>query len=254
MKKISCIAAGAMLTAISGIAVADGHEGASLAYPPMEAFTCNYNEGMGPADLDAATDAWNEWMDDEDVHNYFAATMTPYYHGAETFDVGWIGSWTDGNAMGEGTDRWLAEGGELAAGFGAAVTCDTHANFAIDTIHGPSGDTPDTFVLTFSDCNITEGTSYEDLRAGLVAWAEYQAENGHDHPAWVLWPVYGGGDAEFDFKLMEGYENHAELGMGYEMYGTGGAWVKHMETVAGMYECDESRVYNGRTRRVMGDD
>ena len=249
MKKPICIASGAMLFAVAGVANADGHEGESIAYPPMETFTCNYNEGMGPADLDAATDAWNEYMDEQGVGYYFAATLTPYYYGPETFDVGWIGSWTDGNAMGAGTDQWLAEGGELAAGFAEVLTCDSHSNFAVDIIHRPDRPTPDSFVVSFSDCNITEGTSYEDLRAGLVEWSEYQTEMGHDHPTWVLWAVYGGGGAEFDFKLMEGYLNHAELGEGYEMYGTGGMWRKHMETIAGMYECDDARVYNGTTRR-----
>ncbi len=252
MKKIISIACGAMLACTAGLAIADGHEGASVAYPPMETFTCSYNEGKGPADMDAATAAWNEYMDERGVEYYFAATVTPYYYGPETFQVGWIGSWSDGNAMGQGTDQWLAEGGEIAAGFAEVVTCDSHSNFVVDMIRAPGEGTPDTFVLTFVDCNMNEGTEYDAMRAAMVEWTGHRAENGHEHPMWLLWPAYGGGGAEFDFKIMNGYRNHSEMGSEYEYMGTGGGWRSRMEIMGDMIECDDARVYNGTTRRKMG--
>ncbi|MDJ0792854.1 MAG: hypothetical protein QNI98_01335 [Woeseiaceae bacterium] len=58
MKRLQCVLALAGLIAPFGTAFADSHEGdaeeANVA-SPMEMYACTYNEGKGPADLDAAT-------------------------------------------------------------------------------------------------------------------------------------------------------------------------------------------------------
>ena len=100
-------------------------------FSPIETYTCNYKDGMDSGDFDAVVDAWNAWMDKDGDNSYWAATVTPYYYGSETFDIGWIGAWKDGASMGTGTDRWLSEGGEYAAQFAAVVDCETHSGFAV---------------------------------------------------------------------------------------------------------------------------
>ncbi len=61
--------------------------------------------------------------------------------------------------------------------------------------------------------------------------------------------AFGGGGAEFDFKIVEGYDNHTEVGKMYDMYGTGDDFAKHGELLGSLVECNESRVYNGTVRR-----
>ena len=62
MKKNLIAAVAATLVFVSGAAVAQDEQ-EMPSFSPVETFTCNYNEGMGPADLDDAVDKWNKWMD-----------------------------------------------------------------------------------------------------------------------------------------------------------------------------------------------
>jgi hypothetical protein len=127
----------ALLFGCTGLAVADSHEADGPSFNPVEGWTCNYNDGKGPADLDKTVAAWNEWMDDKGQGDYFAVTMTPNYFGERAFDVAWVGVWRDGNAMGRGADLWINEGGEIADGFSEVLTCDSHANFASQNVKQP---------------------------------------------------------------------------------------------------------------------
>ena len=190
-------------------------------------------------------------MDDQGNGTYGALTLTPWYHGAETFDVGWLGYWNNGASMGAGTDKYLAEGGELAAGFAAAVTCDTHSNFASMMIKSPGdGEPPPGLVVYFSDCKMADGAEWGAVREGLGAWADYMTEQAYNNGMWILFPAFGDGDADFDFKSVTTYENHAAAGAAYDKYGNGGGWQKRSELHGDLLSCDVSRVYNGKFQRT----
>jgi hypothetical protein len=223
-------------------------------FSPIETFTCTYKDGMGPADLDDAVDAWNKWMESEDDHTYWAATLTPYYHGPDAFDFAWLGAWTSGAAMGAGTDKWLSEGGEYAANFDALADCDTHSGFAGTMLKEPPGDDePASIVLTFQDCNITSDDPDVDLFGALNAWSEYATTRGYRNGSWVLFPVYGGGGAEFDFKLVNGNDNHTDVGTNWDLYAAGD-YNKARELNGGVYECDDARMYIATVRRRIEDE
>ncbi len=251
MNKTPTVVVMATLTFVLGLgtAVAQDEEQGRQFFP-VETRTCDYLDGKGPGDLDKAIDNWNNWMDKNETSDYFAVTVVPYYFGENSFDVGWLGSWPSGEAMGRGTDQWVTKGGDIAAEFFAVLSCDSHSNFATTELKSPGGEAPpDTIVLTFSDCNVTEGESFDDVMAGLDAWSAYQTERGYSNGMWMMFPAFGGGGAEFDFKIVEGYDNHTEVGKMYDMYGTGGDFAKHGELLGSLVECDESRVYNGTVRR-----
>ncbi len=230
---------------MAATAAAQEEEGDSMHVLPVETFTCKYNEGKSRKDLDKAITTWNAWMDSKGVDSYAAMVLDPYYFGPETFDVAWLGFWTSGDAMGAGTDLYLKEGGDSAKAFAAAVTCDSHSNFASAGLKAPpAGGPPDSMVLQFSDCSIREGTDWDALMAGYADWAAYQEAEGYGNGMWMLFPAFGGGNADYDFKEVTSYRDHTAAGKAYEKYGNGGGWQKHMETVAHMLRCDESRVYN----------
>jgi len=221
-------------------------------FPPLEAFTCSYNDGKGPADLEAAIDQWNAYMDEGDVNQYFAMTMTPQMHGPDAFDVGWLGVAPTGELMGQGRDAFRASGGESAAAFAEAITCDTHSQFASLKIkEPPERETPKNLVLSFSDCNVEEGREFSEVIAAMGAWGDYQAENGYSNGTWVLFPAYGGGDEDFDFKIVNSYDNHASMGRDFDLFGTGGGYKKRGEIMGDMLDCDSSRVYDGTVRREI---
>lgn len=234
----------------SGPAFGDNHEQEKMRFVPVETWTCNYQDGKGPADLDAIVERWNAWMDEHDQHDYFAVTLTPFYFGPETFDVGWLGAWPGGEAMGRGVDLWVSEGSEINAGFFEVFSCDTHSNFAATELKAPDEPSPDSFLLSFSDCTGPDSSEgWDKLMANVGEWSAYLAENGYHQGNWMMFPVYGGGGAEFDFKWVEGFDNHTQLGQDYQRFSDNADWEKQGELLGGLMDCDDARVYQGTVRR-----
>ena len=251
MKRI--IAASAVSVVVLGLvpAYADNHEQQARRFVPVETFTCNYRAGKGPADLDTVIDNWNEWMDDNGGEDYFAMTLTPHYYGENTFDVGWLGSWSSGEAMGRGTDLWMSKGSEIGAQFDEVLDCVSHTNFATTEFKSPGdGPAPDTLVLAFSDCTgPDEQGKWPELMGGLEAWAKYQTETGYHEGSWMMFPAYGGGDFDFDFKMAAGWDNHTQFGQDYQRYSDQQDWDKQGELIGELMECDVARLYDARVRR-----
>ncbi len=218
---------------------------------PVETYTCKYNESQGPADLDKAIDGWNAYMDEQGADNYFAVTLTPNYFGGETFDVGWLGSSPTAAELGAGADQWAANGGKHAAAFAKVLTCDSHSNFATMLIkEPPERPTPDNgIVLSFANCSAVDGKTMEDVFTAMDTWTAYTIENGYKNGAWVMFAAYGVDDVDFDFKLVNGYRSHEELGEDYDLYANSGGYQKHAELMGGVMHCDVSRVYDGTVRR-----
>lgn len=251
MKKTIVTALTAVGLLASNAVVADNHD--DRGFYPVETYTCTYNEGMGTDDLDEATAAWNKWMDDEGQNNYWAATVVPVYFGPDTFDFGWIGSWGSGTDMGKGTDMWMTEGLEYAAKFAAVADCNTHSSFAASEIKAPTENTPDTIVLAFTDCNITTDDPDVDMFGKFAEWTEYAEGRGYKNGSWVLFPVWGAGGAEFDFKMVNGYDNFTDQGTDWDLYASGD-YRKASDINDGTWECDDARVYHGTIRRRMAEE
>ena len=253
MKKTKVTFASALQCMGSGGVFADSHEAAPELpnIVPVETWTCNFQDGKTMADLDKAAAAWNEWMDDEDIGSYFAAIVTPNYFGEVMFDVAWLGAWKDGNAMGTGTDLWVNEGGDVGAQFNEVCNWESHTGYASMNIRRPGADEEDdkTFVLSFSNCSIKDGKSFDDVMVGMNAWKEHQDANGFQASTWMMFPIYGESNSEYSFKLLEGHDNHAAFGADFELMGNGGHWVKSNEIFEDLLDCDIARVYDARTVR-----
>ncbi len=257
MKRILIVlATGSLVIAAgcnNGVAQDDEEEEEDKAVP-VEIYACNYNEGRGPADLDAATAQWNTWADGQGLNDYTAWTLTKFYSGPEQeFDFLWLGVSPTAKALGAAQDDWLANGGAVAAEFRRISTCDAHGNFAAVNFKQPPEreDPPDNAVISFSDCNIAEGKSFgDDVAPAISAWTEYRTGTGSEAGHWVLFPVYGGGGEEFDFKWVISHQNHEAQGADWDQYDPELA----SELFDGVLDCDSSRVYNATNRRRAVDD
>lgn len=240
--------AGVMAVAGISAAQADNH---SIQVVPVELFTCKYQEGKGPADLDPVVDKWNSWADKAGLKDYAAWTLTPYYFGPnQEFDVIWLGAGKNGVALGKAQDMYIAEDAGLHAAFSEVVSCDAHVNYASIAYKLPPGDkTPSDTVLTFSDCTLKEGATFAALGAAMQQWAQHLTDAGSDTPIWHWWPAYGGGGEEFSFKWLEAYDNLADLGADYDRYGNGGGYVLNNQLFNHMLSCDSSRAYLAKNRR-----
>lgn len=222
---------------------------------PVELYACSYNEGHGPSDLDAVTASWNSWADTRGLNDYSAWTLTPFYYGEDQdFDVLWLGVSPSGQAMGAAQDDWVKNGGEIAAEFNQILTCNAHVNFAaVEYKTPPERSDPGNIILAFSDCNMEEGKTYGDLEPAIKGWADYRTSTGSDTGIWALFPAFGGGGEEFDFKWIQSYQNMTTQGVDYDEYSAGG-WKKAQELFSGIVSCDSSRVYFAQNRRMAEDD
>lgn len=223
---------------------------------PVETYTCDFNDGKAMPDLMRVIDEFNDWADDQDITGYYAAVVTPQFFGELAFDVAWLGAARDGNAMGKVQDAWVNEGDRVADMFNEVISCGSHTQFASMAIRPPGDDEENdkTFVLTFSNCSAKEGKSFADVIDGMNTWAAYQAENGFGNATWMMFPVYGESDDDYDFKVVEGYDDYAVFGSDFELMGNGGHWQKSGEIFDGLLDCDIARVYDARTVRQMEDE
>ena len=249
---ITMLSAG-LVTLVSASCVKAQDESRLSRFIPVDLFACSYRDGQGPGDLDAVIDNWTEHLNAQEVDTHQALTLTrQYYSDAQDFDVLWLGAWKDGNAMGQQRDNWNATAQEIEAQFDAVIDCSGHSGFVSRAFKLPSnydeGPTP-TAVLSFTDCTMKEGASYDSVAEGLTAWSTVLSDNGSEAAIYQWWPVYGGGDVEFDFKLLSVYANYASLGADLERVANGELWRKRMELLGDQIECNVSRVYDGRLRR-----
>jgi hypothetical protein len=233
MKKILIsLFSGALL--LCGTAIADSHEESSDGpdpATPVELFACKYNEGKGPADLDKVVDKWNAWADEQGLQDYSDSAKM----------------------LGRAQDRWIATGGDVLNEFNEVWSCDIHANFAVLKYKTPpERSDPSNIVVSFSDCNLAEGTTFGDISPALSSWAEYRSGHGSTSGMWVFFPAYGGGGEEFDFKFISAWQNLEDQGVDYDQYNESG-WKKAEELFAGKVDCDSSRVYLGTNRRRAAD-
>ncbi len=233
---------------IAGMAMAADHD---MVVIPVELYACNYHEGKGEADLNAAIDKWNAWADDQKENTYAAWTLNKWYYGQDQdFDVLWLGAGTTSKALGKSQDDYLKNDAGLIEAFGSAVMCDAHVKMA-SVIHKepPKGDTPKDSILTFSDCSYKEGATFAKLGVAMAEWSKYMSDNGSKAGIWHWYPVYGGGDEEFDFKWIEAHADLESVGSDFDIIGNGRGFEVYNRVLGHMIDCDSSRAYLARSHR-----
>ncbi len=254
MRRILTLAVASSLTLSLVSAFAQEDEGEFVLASkivPVEIYVCRYNDGQGPSDLDAAIDSWTAYVDDNEVDTYAAWTLSKVYSGPDQdFDFIWLGAWTDGNAMGAGSDMLYTTGGKIMENFGRVADCYAHANSASINYKLPEGGTPANSVLTFSNCTINDGKSYTAVSEATRAWADVLTEAGSQAAIYHWFPVYGGGGDSPDFTAVTAYANHTELGADYERITNGQLFRKSNALFSDLMDCDVDRAYNATQRRA----
>ena len=115
----------------------------------------------------------------------------------------------------------------------------------------PRGATPKDSVLTFSDCSYRKGSSFAGLGAAAAEWGQYMTDAGSKAGIWHWYPVYGGGDEDFDFKWIEAHASLADMGKDFDDYGNGRGFETAGKLFSHMIDCDSSRVYAAKSRRYV---
>lgn len=254
MKRIATTVCATVFAVSMGSAIAQDNEPRlelASKIVPVEMYACQYNDGQGPSDLDKAVESFTDYMDENDVDNYAAWTLSKVYSGpAQEFDFLWLGAWTDGNAMGTGTDRLYATGGEMLGEFAKVAQCGAHVARASINYKLPEGGTPASGVMTFSNCNIEEGQSYPAIAEATRTWAGILADAGSQAAIYHWFPIFGPGGDSPDFTIIQSYPNHTELGADVERRTNGELFRDSNRLFGDLMDCDVARVYNATNRRA----
>ena len=219
---------------------------------PVELYACKFNEGKSGADLAAVIERWNKFADDSNMEDYAAWLLTPFFYTTEQdFDIIWLGAFRDGNAMGRGLQNWVSNGGELNAAFQEVVDCGAHVAYSSAMYKAPQGgNTPESGFITMMDCKLNEGHEYVEIQAAELKWADHLAKSGSKAAYYHWMPMFGGGDAEFDYKVVFAYPDFEAIGSDVEKFANGGGREVSREVFGDIDECDDARVYVTRNIRA----
>lgn len=220
---------------------------------PAEFYPCTFNDGKDMSDLEKVIAKWNDFMDENDASGYQAWLLIPDFVSGDNaaWDIGWLGGWPSGQAMGQGQEVWHSKGTGLQQAFNDVVTCPAHINYAVMSMKEATGEPSSQPVLTFTDCEVPRDANMEVGLGAVREWIEYETQAGSDSPHWVFFPAYGSPtDSDLDFKWVTGYRNYAAFGEDWHKYANEGGWQKARQIMPGSLDCDAARVYVVKPIRV----
>lgn len=211
---------------------------------PVEFFACNFMKGKGMKDLTKVADNFSTWSIANDG-NYSAWILTPQFHDELlTFDVGWLGSWTDGNAFGKGQDAWQADGGKVAAEFAKVVDCSVSHELASSVeITAPAG-VPGDGVVMFAQCTLNEDSTMMESFAAHKEMGAAMASMGSKSRSWLFYPGLGAGNVDFHYWQVISTNNYTELGAVLESYTNGGGFQKSQALLDPIVSCASPTVFD----------
>jgi len=216
-------------------------------FRPVELWACSYKERKDADDFNRALRLIVETTGEE---KYAAYMLTPNFRGPDQdFDFIYIGVWPDGTTMGKDMANFAANGGDANEAWDEAVDCPVsslYASYRIQAVEN-NDNPPENFILTFSDCKVAHGNSNGQALGALRRYNDYRVANGMTIPTFAWFPAFGGGGAEFDFKLIEAYSGPQHFGDAWSWFVDHAAYETLGDMTDGIVDCDEARVYNSRT-------
>jgi hypothetical protein len=221
-----------------------------LPITPIEALSCRYAEGKGPADLEGLAAGFNDWMERSEAPAYTAYVLSPLAHSEELeFDLLWIGAWPDGVTMGTSMAHYFTHGAELGPVFGAVMDCGSNTNYAVLTIKRP--EQAAFGPLEVASCTLRVGAVIGDALAAVEEWVQYATRSGSGAAHWILFPAYGErSDAGYSFKWAMGYGSYESFGRDYDEFNNGGGVDQYNALFEGIMRCDSPRLYSVRPIRL----
>ena len=204
---------------------------------PLEAFYCKMQEGKSSKDLAPVLTKFNSWADKNDS-GYTAWVLTRQFGlASEVPDVIWLGSNPSAENFGKGMDAWLAGGGEVQAAFNEVVDCSMGhvlaSSIEIAAPDGPPGDG----VVMFTECELDDDGSLAGAAKVHKGIADELRKMGAKNSNWMLVPMLGGGDPDYDYLGVATFPSWADFFAAYEMYVNGGVMQKAIKAMDDVADC-----------------
>jgi hypothetical protein len=248
MKRFGICSLSVGLTALLSISIATAQQAQPV---PVEIWACNFVNGSDMGDLQAVTDEFNEWADDNGITSLFSSMMTPIFFSPEDdFDVLFVDAWTDGATLGRGYgEMYSGSFGDVAESFDQVIDCSSHAYFGGLPIV-PWSEDRDGGPIQFQDCTVRENLSNADAIEAVREFA-----GGGDGPGLggfaVLFPFMGQArDADYSFKLVAIFNDYESMGTAFDYLFRGSGFQQAGATMGDVMDCDTARMYNQVTVRT----
>ena len=247
MKKQLVAVAMTACTLLMGVGVASAQDGEVPQFRPVELWACNYRDGKDQEDFDDALEKLVEATGDDP---YAAFQLTPNFRGPDqAFDLIYIGVWESGTSWGRDSVAYAERGVDADEAWEETLDCPVSVIFASMRIQADGGEPDESgdFVLAISDCNVAHGSSTGQALGAVQRFNDYQVANGSTVGKIAWFPVYGGGNAEFDFKLLNVYSGPQQVGDAFQWFIDNQAYLVQEDMMEGLLSCDVARLYNGST-------
>jgi len=242
MKRLSISAVTALCVFTIGLAPVQSQDGPPQ-FRPIELWVCNFNDGKDQGDMN---DVYDDIVEASGDTAYSAFQLNPYFAGqrGQNIDFVYLGAWGDGSVMGADMAGYLGTPDE---DWDDTVDCQGSmmgSNW-IQPIDAPNDS--GNFVMTVADCTVDHGSSAAQAVGAITRYNDYRVANGMTIGTLVWFPVYGGGDAEFDFKLVHVYTGAQQMGDSFKWSIDNAAYNVSNSMRQGLVACDDARLYTGRT-------
>lgn len=244
MKRLLLAATTAACTLFMGTGLSFAQDGAPQ-FAPVELWACSYRDGKDHGDFADVLEDLVEFTGDIPSASRM---LTPYLRGPQqAMDFIYIATWPDGSTMGRDVGNYMENGSDADEAWEETVECNASLLYARLLINQPSAepDNDNNFILTVSDCKVAHGRSTGQAIGAIQRYNEYRVAGGSDITTLLWFPVYGGGGAEFDFKLVHAYDNYQHLGDSFQWVIDNQAYTVNQDMTDGLVSCDEARVYIG---------
>jgi len=248
MKKLLAVVVAVMVVtggwAQSAVAQQEQAKGA-----PVEFYGCNWQKGMGIADLVKVGKKFSQWADKNDS-KYSAWILTPQYQTDMGFDVGWLGGWPDGAAMGKSMDTWLSGGHQLAREFDAVIDCSKHHELATAVAVNAPKQPPGSGIVMFAGCELLDGKSGPDAIAAHKKVADMMVGKGSKASSWAFFPGLGNTDSNIDYWQVVAFNNYSEFGVASDIFINGGGWRESVDIFRGVTRCGRGVMFDATLVRA----
>ena len=212
---------------------------------PLEMWACTFNDRQDQDDMNRVYEMVEE--EGGDVA-YAAWQLNPYMAGdrINQFDFLYLGAWANNTTMGNDLANVLSSESEAAWGEVARCGGTLFASLTIQANPPPSDDSGD-FMIAIQDCKTAHGASNLQALNAIRQFNDYRVANGMTLGTFAWFPVYGNGEADFNFKLATAYDNPEALGASGQWTVDNAAYRVRTDMMEGIVSCDEGRLYIGST-------
>jgi hypothetical protein len=242
MKRLLLAAAAAAFALLIGTSTTYAQDDGPQ-FRPVEMWACTFKDRKDQDDMDRA---YSMFSDGEEA--YAAFQLDPYFVGnrRQDFDFIFIGVWESGSVMGADLANYWSNNQEAAEAWDETVDCASLL-FASSRVQAPQPTDDGNFMLTVSDCKVAHGNSNAQAAGAISRFNAYRVANGMEVGTVLWYPVAGGGEADFDFKLVNAFSGPEHWGDYFSWYVDNEAYNANSAIMTGIADCDEARVYSGRT-------